>query len=313
MNNPNILPLGFVDRLKHITPEDKLKEVVETYNIEKPLSLRINTLKTDSKMVLGFLTSQKIKFKNVSWYSDALIVDRSEKTKIVESFLYKEGYVYFQNLSSMLPAVIMDPKPNEKILDIAAAPGSKTSQIAQMMQNTGEIIANDISRQRLFRLISVIKTLGITNVKIMQIPGEHIWKKYPNYFDKVLTDAPCSMEGRFRLNDPKSYKDWSLKKIKVLSFLQKRLLHSAFYAVKPGGIIVYSTCTLGPEENEEVIQYLLDKESGYVEVINTEIKFDESIKKWKNKTFDKAIGKTIRIFPTQEVEGFFVAKIRRLS
>ncbi len=313
MDDNKNLPLEFINRLKQLIPESKLEKVIKTYNTEKPLSIRINTLKTDKKSVSDFFISENIEFKDISWYSDALIVDRNAKTKITDSFIYKEGLIYFQNLSSMLPAVIMDPKPNEKILDIAAAPGSKTSQIAQMLQNTGEIIANDISRKRLFRLISIIDNMGIMNVKTMQIPGEHIWKKYPNYFDKVLIDVPCSMEGRFYLPDPKSYKDWSLKKIKVLSYLQKRLISSAFYTIKPGGIMVYSTCTLGPEENEEIIQYLLEKEKGHVRILDTKIRFDSPILKWKNKVFDAAITKTMRIFPTNDMEGFFVAKIRRLS
>lgn len=313
MDNQNNLPFEFIKRLELIVPLEKLEEIKRSFSIEKLLTFRINTLKTDRKTILDFLDSKNIKFELVSWYEDALIIDNSAKTQITESEIYKKGYIYFQNLSSMLPVVIMDPQPYEKILDIAAAPGSKTSQIAQFMKNSGEIVANDISRQRLFRLVSILKTQGITNVKIMQIPGEHIWRKYPNYFDKVLIDAPCSMEGRFRSYDPKTYADWSPKKIKVLSYLQKRILSSAFYSVKPGGIIVYSTCTLEPEENEAVIQYLLDKEKKHVKVMDTKIKYDSPLSIWKNKSFDRDIIKTMRVFPTHKMEGFFTSKIKRLS
>src|SRR6202035_4766795 len=112
---------------------------------------------------------------------------------------------------------------------------------------------------RLFKLKENFKTMGVINAKVLNLPGESFWKQLPEYFDKTLVDVPCSMEGRIRCDDPKSYKDWSTKKIKQLSKLQKYLLRSAVSATKVGGTIVYSTCTLAPEENEEVIEWVVNK------------------------------------------------------
>jgi tRNA (cytosine49-C5)-methyltransferase len=315
MTNLQSLPEEFIKRIQEIIPSEKQKAVLSSFSNSKPISIRINKLKTDKNTITGMFTSLGIKTNNIAWYDDALLVTSASKQQLTQLSIYKNGYFYIQNLSSMLPVLILDPKPEEKILDIAAAPGSKTSQIAEMMNNTGEIVANDISRQRLFKLKAIINQQGITNVKILQIPGEYMWKKYPNYFDKVLVDAPCTMEGRFQTQYENSFKDWSLKKIKILSLLQKKILRSAFYASKPGGTIVYATCTLSPEENEKVIDWLLTEEKGHIRIesINKKFKGDKPIMEWHNNTFHESLEKSLRVLPSDTMEGFFVTKLYRLS
>src|SRR6185503_4177192 len=129
-----------------------------------------------------------------------------------------------------------------------------------LMENRGQIIANDMSRVRLYKLAANLKTLGVTNVTTMHMRAQDLWRKFPNVFDKVLADVPCSLEGRFLTTNPKTYKNWSVKKIKILSDHQKHILRSAVSAAKPGATIVYSTCTLAPEENEEVVDWILKKD-----------------------------------------------------
>jgi len=210
--------------------------------------------------------------------------------------------------------VIVIPTHNPILRD--DAPGSKTTQIACLMQNKGEIVANDISRTRLFKLRANLKQQKITNVHITNLAGERMWRKYPEYFDKVLVDAPCSMEGRFTTTDPDSYKDWSLKKVKELSHRQQYLLRSALTATKVGGVVVYSTCTLSPEENEGVIDWLLEKEGDSIEVEKIEIphlKLSPGIKKWGKHDYNPEVAKTARIYPDEDLEGFFIAKIRKIK
>ena len=145
--------------------------------------------------------------------------------------------------------------------------------------------------------------------------GETLWKKFPEYFDRTLVDVPCTMEGRIQCDDPKTYEDWSTKKIKQLSMLQKYLLRSAISATKPGGVIVYSTCTLEPEENEEVIDWVLKREKGAIEIEKITIpglELKSGISAW-NKPFDPQITNTARIIPSGQMEGFFIAKIRKLT
>lgn len=312
----NKLPVDFINRLTEIIPENNLPSVLQSFCIKKPISIRINTLKITKKEVISVLNNAGIESIEIPWYSDACILSSVSRQTILELPIYTNGQIYIQNLSSMIPALVLNPLQDEKILDLCAAPGSKTTQIAQIMKNTGEILANDNSRQRSYRMQSIIASQNVTNTKMLISRGEHLWKKYPNYFDKVLVDVPCTMEGRFNANDPESYRDWTIKKVHMLANLQRQLLRSAYYSVKPGGTIVYSTCTLEPEENEAVIQGLIDQEKEYVrlEEINIpKLRISESIKKWKNQTFIKDMEKVIRIYPDEIMEGFFVAKLTRLN
>jgi 16S rRNA (cytosine1407-C5)-methyltransferase len=206
--------------------------------------------------------------------------------------------------------------PINKNADRAAAPGSKTTHIAMLMKNSGEIAANDVSRERIYKLQSNIERYGITNIEITNQPGETLWKKYPEYFDRVLLDAPCSMEGRFDTRDTTTFEDWSLKKIKKLAKQQCWLLRSAVSATKVGGTIIYSSCTLAPEENEAVIQWLLEKEKNTVKLENIDIPYVDAIDgltQWQNKDFNSSLIKTKRILPTKEMEGFFIAKIKKVK
>lgn len=312
-NNSNNLPSKLLDRWRELYNETAFKQLLHSLSEKSQPSFRTNTLKTTSKNLIERLTDKEFIFENVSWYSDAFILKNKSIRELTETDEYKKGFLYIQNLSSMIPALVLDPKPEEKILDIAAAPGSKTTQIATLMQNTGELTANDISFKRLFKLKENLNSMGITNTKVLNLRGESFWEKLPEYFDKTLVDVPCSMEGRIRLNDPKTYKDWSTQKIKKLSKLQKYLLRSAVSATKVGGTIVYSTCTLAPEENEEVIEWVVEKTPYALTVEKIEIPglyLQPGLNTWKNKEF-KHSSNSVRLFPSKTMEGFFVAKIHK--
>lgn len=270
-----MLPDKFISSLPNSIP-------VSVFDRILPTTFRVNTLKSDFetlKSKLGF---------EYTLHGQAFITNHPLRS-IQELDIYKNGEIYVQGLSSMIPAMVLDPKQNEIILDLCSAPGSKTSQIAALMNNTGQIIANDNSRIRIYKLEANLKNLGVTNTTIIHSSGQSLWQKYPDYFDKSLVDVPCSMEGRFTSLDPKSYKNWSPNKVKELAQLQKFLLRSAFGCTKPGGTLVYSTCTLNTRENEEVVEWLLKKEAGRVELVSME-----------------------RINPSPIMEGFFVAKLRKV-
>ncbi len=247
-----------------------------------PTTFRVNTLKSDFETI-----KSKLDFEYT--VQDGAFITNHPLRQIQEMDIYKNGEIYVQGLSSMIPATILNLESCDCVLDICSAPGSKTSQIAAMMQNTGQIIANDNSRIRIYKLEANLKKLGVTNTTIVHSSGQSLWQKYPDYFDKSLVDVPCSMEGRFSSLNPKSYKDWSPGKVKELAQLQKFLLRSAFGCTKPGGTIVYSTCTINTRENEEVVEWLLEKEPGRVELVSTQ-----------------------RINPSPIMEGFFVAKLKKL-
>lgn len=309
------LPEEFLERLKQITPSDKLDSVLHSFTQEKPVTFRANTLKLSADELKKQLFLNNIEATQVEWYPDAFILDDTQaKETLTQSNLFKNGVLYIQSLSSMIPPLVMDPKPNQIICDLTAAPGSKTTQIAALMENTGTIIANDLSRTRIYKLLSNLAAAGVTNTQTLTFPGQALWKKYPNFFDSVLVDAPCTMEGRFTTNDPNSFTDWKPRKVKLLSQLQKYLLWSAFSATKPGGTIIYSTCTLEPEENEGVIDWLLQKEKGHVSIepITLDIADKQpGLSAWKKKHYDPEIIQTMRILPSHLMEGFYIARLRK--
>lgn len=316
MNNPwDVLPEKFLEKLDTFVPNERKAEVLKSFLVRKPSTFRTNTLKITADALEQKLLAIGIEAERVPWYKDAFILKNVVQRVLTETDLYKNGYLYVQSLSSMIPPLVLNPKPNERVLDLTAAPGSKTTQMAMLMQNTGEILANDKSRIRMFKLEANIAMQGVTNTKTSYLPGEFLWKRYPEYFDRVLIDVPCSMEGRFFIENDKSYKDWTPGKVKQLSEMQKWLLRSAISATTVGGTIVYSTCTLSPEENEEVINWILKKEGDSLEVEEIHIPglpADAGLTNFKQRVFDPRLKKALRIYPTYTMEGFFVTKLKKL-
>lgn len=313
MADISLLPQEFLERLEKLYSSEELKAVKQSFTTDKPVSFRVNSLKASTSEVLELFKAKQLSVTPVPWYPDSFIYEGA-KTDLTSLPEYREGKFYIQGLSSMIPALVLNPRPSEKVLDIAAAPGSKTTQIATLMNDSGELVANDISRTRIYKLKDNLKQQGVTNATVLNQPGERLWRKYPEYFDKVLVDAPCSMEGRISTFDPDSYKDWSVKKVKELSHRQEYLLRSAITATKVGGTIVYSTCTLAPEENEGVIDWILAKEGDAIELEEiqmTGLKLQPGLTEWNGKQFKQEVKKTARVRPDDQMEGFFVAKIRK--
>jgi NOL1/NOP2/sun family putative RNA methylase len=309
------LPEQFQERLHQLLTDEQYQQVMEAFASPRLTTFRANTLKISANELEKELTATGIPLEQVQWWPNALKITDPAIRQIFHE-LYRNGSLYVQSLSSMLPPLVLDPQPGEKILDITAAPGSKTTQMAALMNNEGEILANDLSPVRLFKLQANLKMQGVTNTRVRRGPGEYIWKKFPEYFDRTLVDVPCTMEGRIDCTDPDSYADWSMKKIKQLTPRQCHLLRAAVSATKPGGIIVYSTCTLAPEENEAVVNWLIEKEQGRVVLEDIDIPgvpWVDGITHWQKKEFSPEMTKTKRVLPNPEMEGFYVAKLRKLS
>jgi 16S rRNA (cytosine1407-C5)-methyltransferase len=317
MKNPwECLPQEFLKRLDRIVSSSEKISVLEQYSVAKPTTLRANTLKITPEKLKEELDKIGIGVRAVSWSNNAFIIQSLNNIRLTDLDLYKNGFFYIQSLSSMVPPLVLAPQKGEKILDICAAPGSKTTQMAAEMQNTGEIIANDNSRIRSYKLSANLKIQGVTNTKVIVSAGQSLWQQYPEYFDKSLVDVPCSMEGRFDCSDKKTYEQWSVKKIKELVSRQRFLLRSAISATKVGGVIVYSTCTLAPEENESIIDWILGKEKN--KVITEDFKVEDLDTKpplfsWNGKTYNIGITHTARILPNPLMEGFYIAKLRKIK
>ena len=315
--NKIALPEDFIERLHLMYGNSLVNEIIKTF-VERPTTFRINTLKADKKIILENLVQLGFKVQSISWYTDAFILKNQTKRALMETPMYLGGQIYLQSLASMVPPLVLDPKSGERVLDLTAAPGSKTSQIAALMQAQGELVANDNNKIRFFKLKHNLDLLGVTeerpewSFKLAMQHGAALAKRYPKYFDKVLLDAPCSAESRFIKGDGSTYGYWSERKVKEMAYKQRQLIFSAWSAIKPGGTLVYSTCTFAPEENEIQVARLLERygyEASVAEAGIAGIKCLPTLIEWKGRAINQALKKCLRIQPTAEIEGFFIAKI----
>lgn len=290
----------FVERYEKI---DDSKEFWEY--MAKPLrfSFRVNTLKASIDDVIESL-SDRFEIEKIPWCKEGFFCDR----EVGDTIEHQIGVIFSQEASSMIPAIALNPKPNMIVLDMCASPGGKTTQIAQYMQNEGCIIANDVKYDRINILISNIQRCGVTIAKVTMKDGR-FFKRFRETFDRVLIDAPCSNVGMIRKNY-RYLKMWSLKEVYSLSRLQKELVLAGYKSLKPGGIMVYSTCTLDPLENEEVIDFLLNNTDAKLERIDLPVNRTEPIIEFEGKSYDDEVKKCLRIHPQDNnTEGFFIAKI----
>jgi 16S rRNA (cytosine1407-C5)-methyltransferase len=221
------------------------------------------------------------------------------------------GYYYIQGFSSMLPPYVLNPAGNDKVLDLCSAPGSKTTQIAELMNNCGTLIVNEVKLDRIKALIYNLDRLNIINTGVIHSKGELLSKYYLNYFDKILVDAPCSglgiMQKKIEVNQW-----WSIDRVNKLHDLQVRLLVAAFKMLKAGGEVVYSTCTLTPEENELVIEKLLKNYPIEIMDINLPVNHRDGFTSYDGKQLHPDLEKAIRILPWEaDSDGFFMIKLRK--
>lgn len=302
------LPTDFIQNIYELYDPLKVDQILQGMMNPRNTTIRVNTIKYNIQDLMRYFKEKNIKFERVLWYSDALIIKNATEKELQKLEIYEKGYIYLQSLSSMVPPLVLNPKKGEKVLDLTAAPGSKTTQMAALMENEGYILANELDKIRSERLQYNVKSQGAEIVEVINGRGEKIGNSYTEYFDKVLLDTPCSGEGRFLLGKPMTYKDWSLKKVNQLAKIQKKLFESAYNATKKNGIMVYSTCTINKEENEYILDWAINTFNIKLLDINLDIK--EAIK-GDNTGLNNAIDKAIKILPSKNMEGFFVAKIMK--
>ncbi|MBF0484165.1 MAG: RsmB/NOP family class I SAM-dependent RNA methyltransferase [Candidatus Omnitrophica bacterium] len=308
------LPVKFIERLKQIIPPENYADVLETFSLPRKAWMRINRLKSNIASVREILDAENIKYEQNPIFEFALLIDQLAKDAEIINDLISKGILYPQNISSMLPALILNPQAGENILDTCAAPGSKTSQMAEMMQNKGNIQAIEAIPKRLFKLRSIMQLLGVEIVDSCCCDARK-FNANDQLFDKILVDAPCSSEGRFSTNDPKTIGYWSPRKIKEMMQKQRGILLSASRLLKTGGTLIYSTCTFAPEENEGIIDWFLRKcdPSIKMESINlpNNIKTYPAITSWGKKLYSHEVAKSIRILPNGIYEAFFMAMFKK--
>ena len=302
------LPKEFIENMYNMFSPVTMDKVLSGMMTERYTTLRVNTIQYSIQELMKYFKEINIKFERVLWYDDGLVIKNANEKELQKLDIYQQGKIYIQSLSSMIPPLVLAPKLEEKVLDLTAAPGSKTTQMAGLMQNRGWILANELDSIRCERLRYNVDMQKATIVEVTNQRGEKIGNQYENQFDKVLLDAPCSGEGRFIPGNLMTYKTWSPKTVRELAKLQKKLIQSAYLALKQNGIMVYSTCTLNKEENEEVLDWAIKNLNLKMEDLKIEIR--EAVPGFEA-GFDSSINKAIRILPSKTMEGFFVAKLKK--
>lgn len=307
------LPYEFLHRLERLYPHHHQK-ILNTFLVKKLTTFRINYAKIDLVGLRRLLLSEHVRFQELT-YPRGAFVSKTPLRDVQETQSYRSGAIYVQNVSSMLPVLVMEPAKGEKILDLCAAPGAKTAQIFSLAPGA-EITALERDRIRYHQLLTNLRIQGVTGARTMLIDGIWARKKFPEYFDKILIDAPCTAEGLFLLQNPRTYKFWKEKKVREIVHTQKDLLQSAFYALKEGGTLVYSTCTFSPEENEGVIDWFFKKFSGKISIVPSDINLPnvfQGVTQWHDKRFSPELKHCRRIIPNEYMEGFFVAKLKKIG
>lgn len=302
------IPVVFIQYLDSVLGSDKEK-FLSGLNFSKRTTFRANTLKISKEELIRRLSQNGFHLQDIG-FADAVVVESEPSllSKTIEHFL---GLLYIQSIASMIPPLILDPQENEKILDISAAPGSKTTQIGQMMHNRGVLVANDWDGKRIKTLSHNLDRMGLINAAMVNMGGERIGNLLPETFDKILVDAPCSALGVIH-KAPQAVAN--LNYLQKFAFIQEQLLVSAIKAVKVGGTIVYSTCTVAPEENEKLINLILSRypvEIGDI-ILPRPLSFIPGITSYKGETYHASLSKTVRILPSEiNPEGFFIAKLHK--
>ena len=294
----------FVERYKKLTDFEDYESCLNKF-LRK--AIRVNTLKTSINKIekdLSFL-----ELRQIPWCKEGFWVE-SEKRNLGNLPEHKLGYIFVQEAASMIPTIAVNPGEKDIVLDMSASPGAKTTHLAQIMKNKGVIVANEKNYDRIIALNSNLNRLGILNTIVTLMDGREITHK----FDKILLDAPCSSSGTIRGQTKSSEflaRSWNLERVKSTAGLQKKLILNAYNLLNKKGILVYSICSLEPEEGEEVIQFLLDNTDAKIEKINLKIKSGVTLE-FNGKSFDKEIKKCIKLWPQYyDTEGFFIAKIKK--
>lgn len=282
--------------------EDTINKILSGYKANRKLTLRVNTLKTNANNIKSILKNSNIEYSEVQWSPDALIIENANEKQIEELEIYKNGEIYLQSLSSMLPPMIMRPEKSEDILDMCAAPGGKTTQIAAITDNKANITACEMNTIRVERLKYNIEKQGANSVYVMQKDSRTIDDFFS--FDRILLDAPCSGSGTLNINDENIFKYFTPKLIEKSAKTQLTLFKKALKILKPGKEMIYSTCSILKCENEDIITAALKGTNA--KIVPIEFQGMEQLP-----LLPTTIPGTLCVCPNELYEGFFIAKLKK--
>lgn len=297
------LPQFLIEELNKQYGEKICNKILKGYMEPRVVSLRINTLKSTVAKVCEELYKNKIEFEKVSWSDTALVINNAREQELQKLSIYESGEIYLQSLSSMLPPIAMEPKENNDILDMTAAPGGKTTQVAALTNNRANITACEMNNIRIEKLKYNILKQGATSVAILQVDSRTLSDYFA--FDQILLDAPCSGSGTIREDEIGTYRNFSEKLVEKSTKSQLTLLKKALKILKPGHEMIYSTCSILAKENEDILNKALKGKKA--EIVPIEFQGMEEIPLLPTKILG-----TLCLCPNKYYDGFFIAKLRKI-
>lgn len=296
------IPVFLEEKLLNEYGEELTKKIISGYKLPRKVTLRANLIKADEEEIANTLEKLNIKYKKVNFYNSAFIIENVDEQEIRKLDIYNEGKIYMQSLSSMLPPIILEPKEKENILDMTAAPGGKTTQMAAIANNKTLITACEKNKIRCDRLEYNVNKQGAKCINIMREDARNLSDFFS--FDKILLDAPCSGSGTLNILDNNIEKYFTEELINRSVKVQETLLKKALKILKSGGEMVYSTCSILKEENEYLLEKVLKNENA--EIVPIDLKHFSELP-----ILDTKVDGTLCVMPNELYEGFFVAKIKR--
>ena len=297
-----------------MNPLDRYEPLVDDYGAfrdacDRPLPsvVRVNGIKADAERVRTALDQEGVTYDPVDWHDDLL---KLPDGKPGTTWPYVHGWLQGMEEVSALPALALDPDPGDKVFDTCAAPGSKTGHLADLMDDTGILVANDNNLGRISALRHNTERLGVSNVVVTNRDARTFALDGVDAFHGVVADVPCSCEGTCRKN-PDALEKWSMDHVEGLVGVQKGILKRAIELTRPGGTVIYSTCTFAPEENEQVVDHALETQECELVDWDAPLETTEGITEWQDEQFDDSLTKAHRVYPQfNDTGGFFVAKLR---
>lgn len=296
-------------KLKELFPKKELQAYMEANEKHRPVVLRVNTLLKRRKDVVYMLTNRKVDTGNLEW-SDSAIVAYKSDVPLGATPEYLAGFYTIQGACSMLPVLNLELAENHTVVDLCAAPGGKSTHIAALLNNTGVLYCNDACKDRTYALRSNLSRMAVTNAIISNLDAKDF---YVGKVDRVLLDSPCSGTGIISKDSTiKTSKTW--KEIKKIVQIQKNLILHAFDMLKPNGIMVYSTCSILVDENENVVDYLLNKRKE-ARILETDVAIGkDGFTNFRSENYNGSLNKAKRLYPhVHNMDGFFYCKIRKIE
>ncbi len=313
-----MLPEPFLEILSQTIDGQWLDSVIDSFYSPKDISFFTNPFLEAQDRTLAELASLHLSPTPLCFTTNAFSVPWQAREMLTASAAFNQGKIYICTPSSLLPPLLLAPRPGETVLDLAAAPGGKTIRIAQHMENWGHISAVEPIKDRFFRLNANLKKYSVKIARTYLKDGRTVGRLCQGRFDKTLLDAPCSSEARFKAFEPKSWQHWSMRKVKEMARKQAGLLESAVKSTKPDGEILYCTCSFSPEENELIVNRTLHIFGEKLEVMPIELpknlpNCQKGIIKWQAKELDPRLESAVRILPNKLMDGLFICRLKKIA